>query len=636
MRKLTRSEVSARLFAAADALRGTTGEPLELLAGLVLLKRAHDQPGLLRTPSRDSWASLARSESPDVGARVTQALRELESMNSELLQGALMFADGTRLNDAAVRAAIGCLDEISFSDEALEFADTLAKPFDAYLGRYAERHIKGGESSYTPPPVAELMVRLVEPKQGHSVYDPFVGTGGMLIHAFEYVQESNDNAAELGLFGQDRDGGACAQAQLNLLLHGITDAEIRHVDPLVAPAFLSEEWEPRRFDRVLCNPPFSGKYDRGSVHYQERMKYGWASPAHADLMNIQHVIASLRPCGRGAVIAPHGVLFRSGADAEIRRNIIESGRLAAVIGIGANVFYGTSVPACVLVLDGEERGRRPERDSVLFINAEDEIVSGRTKNRLEPQNIEMIVGAFRERADLPGFSRIVPLDEIAANDHILSIRRYVNTRTPEPSLPDVTAVLSGGIPKSEVQADFGRFRAYGIEVEDLFLEKDAQYYDFPAQGWQLTADRIPEFAAARRDELLQQCSMWWESTAPRLAELKAGGRLLAERKLLTADFVSSLDQVGVLHPYRLAGVFAACWSRRKDDLRGPGFPLDALAEELRNALIRQVAVELQQLIMHYRRWGERYGTSLADLDAQCAAGATALKQRLNDLGFAWP
>jgi type I restriction enzyme M protein len=387
---------------------------------------------------------------------------------------------------------------------------------------------------------------------------------------------------------------------------------------------------------VLCKPPFSGKYDERAVGYPERMRYGWASPAHADLMNIQHVMASLRPTGRGAVVAPHGVLFRGGAEAAIRRGIIESGRLVAVIGIGANVFYGTSLPACVLVLDGEECGGRPPRDGVLFVNAEREIVSGRTQNRLEPQNIEKIVDVFRERADLPGFSRVVPLEEIVANDHILSVRRYVDSRTLSPSLPDVTAVLSGGVPKNEIHAEAARFLAYGIEIEDLFQEKDARYYNFLEEGWELTAARIPELGSVRKEDLFRRCSLWWESAAPRLTVLKAHGELLRERQSLIADFTKALCPVGVLDRYRLAGVFAHWWSGHKDDLRRPGFPVEALGDGLSAALAQLADAELQRLVALYESWGERYGTSLADLDTLRAAGAAALKHRLSDLGFAWP
>lgn len=631
MSKLTCSEVAAKLFAVGDALRSAANDPLDLLAGLTLLKRAHDQPGFLRSPDPDPWASLISGDSSSLGSRVAKAFHELGEMNEDAIYGALHFIDSNRISSPVLREAIRRLDEISLADEALEFPDTLGRAFDTYLVRHSELQGKSGGESYTPPSVSELMVRLVEPAEGHSVHDPFAGIGGTLIYAREFVEERRGRGARLRLFGQDINARACGRARINFLLHGISDVNLRVGDSLTDPAFLIGGRQ-QEFDRVICNPPFSVKYDRELVRLQERMKYGWAGPARADLMNIQHVLASLRPTGRGAVVAPHGVLFRGGAEAEIRRGIIESGRLVAVIGIGANVFYGTAIPACVLVFDGEERGGRPNGDGVLFVNAEREIVSGRTQNWLEPQNIEMIVAAFRDRAELPGFSRLVSLEEIAANRHNLSIRMYVDAPS-SPPLPDVTAMLSGGVPKREVQVDAERFRDHGIEVGDLFRERNAQYYDFLDEGWESTAIGLPERGFERKERLLQQCLLWWESIVPQLTLLRGAGKLLAERDRLVADFTTALRPVCMIDEYRLAGVFASWWANSRDDLRRPDLPVETLGNSLRTALAQRVATELQQLITIYRSWGERYGTSLADLDNLRAAGATTLARRLGDFGF---
>ena len=633
MTKLTSLTLSTRIFAAADALHGAAREPFDLIAGLLVLKRACDQPGFLQIPDPNPWPSLISSK--NLGLNVSKAFYMLEEMNKDIFQNSLQSIDCNRIGDSALRRAIQELDEISLADEALEFPDTLGDAFDAYLGRYAERHGKGNSAFYTPPSVVELMVRLVEPDEGDSIHDPFAGAGSMLIHAHKFVEEKKSGTANLSLFGQDSNYSACALARLNLFLHGITGAEVRQGDSLINPAFIIGG-RLQEFDRVLCNPPFSMKYDVESISYRERMKFGYSTPAHADLMNIQHAMASLRPTGRGAVVAPHGVLFRTGADAVIRRGIIESGRLIAVIGIGANVFYGTALPACILVFDGEGRNGRLISNDVLFINAEREIVSGRTQNRLEPQNIEMIISVFQERRDIPGFSKLVSLDEIAANDYSLSIRRYVDSQTSPSPLLDVNALLFGGIPKREVKPSAPRFLIYGIDFEDLFCEKDARYYSFPEEGWEETAARIFELGSARKEILLRECSLWWESIMPRLTSLKSSGKLLSERRSLTADFAATLASVGVVDRYRLASVFASWWSVHKDDLRRAEFQPDDLGKDLSAALEKQVAMELQQLVNLYRSWGERYGTSLTDLDSLREAGRVVLEHRLKSLGFTLP
>ena len=251
-------------------------------------------------------------------------------------------------------------------------------------------------------------------------------------------------------------------ARLNLLLNGVTDGSILCGDTLERPMHTLADGHLRLFDRVLTNPPFSMSYDKKELKYPERMKYGWTSK-QADLMNVQHVLAVLRPEGVGAIVTPHGVLFRGGAEAEIRQGILEDGRIEAVIGIGANVFYGTAIPACILVLRGENGLPEDRRGSVLFINAEREVASGRTQNRLEPAHVEKIVRTFRGWSEIPGFSRVVSLHEIAQNEFNLNIRRYVDASPPVEAPLDVRGALFGGVPRREVQAEVPRFRAFGID-----------------------------------------------------------------------------------------------------------------------------------------------------------------------------
>src|SRR5205814_2614449 len=199
------------------------------------------------------------------------------------------------------------------------------------------------------------------------------------------------------------------------------------------------------------------------VNHPERMRYGWtAGRGKADLMYVQHVLATLQPDGVGAVVTPHGVLFRGGVEADIRRGIVEDGRLEAVIGIGPNVFRGTAIPACILVLRGTNGPPAARRGNVLFINAEREVVTGRTQNRLEPQHVEKIVGTFRTAAEIPGFSRMVPISELAENDFNLNIRRYVDAGPAAEPAPDVRAAIFGCVPTGEIEAEATTSRLSGI------------------------------------------------------------------------------------------------------------------------------------------------------------------------------
>ena len=203
---------------------------------------------------------------------------------------------------------------------------------------------KGGEF-YTPRPVVQLMVRLVDPRQGMAVYDPCSGSGGMLIYARNHVADDGGDPADLVLAGQENNGTTWSISKMNMLLHGIRDADLRNNDTLTSPEHVSGG-ELRRFDRVITNPPFSQNYDRASLAHTERFRYGYTPEGgkKADLMFLQHMLAVLKPDGIVATVMPHGVLFRGGAEGEIRRRIIEDDLLDTVIGLGPNLFYGTGIP----------------------------------------------------------------------------------------------------------------------------------------------------------------------------------------------------------------------------------------------------------------------------------------------------
>ncbi|MFD3732900.1 N-6 DNA methylase [Streptomyces sp. NPDC058632] len=666
MSLFTLSQLERALFAAPDILRGRmdSSQYREVISAMLVLKRVSDQPGILRVSDRARWSEIVDYEGKAPGRVLNEALWELEESNPEALKGVFEAVDfDVRLSRAELKALVDHFDRIPLNDGDLEFGDEVGRAYDYLLGEFAVSAGKRGGESFTPRSVVRLMVRLVRPREGQSVYDPFAGSGGMLVQAGQYVDEHGGRGADLALFGQEKNAATCSTARLNLLLHGLTDSSVLCGDTLTDPLHSLQDGHLRRFDRVLTNPPFSMNYSEKEMRHPERMKYGWTpgQGRKADLMNVQHVLATLRPDGIGAVVTPHGVLLRGGAEAEIRQGIVEDGRLEAVIGIGPNVFYGTAIPACILVLRGTNGTPADQRGQVLFINAEREVVTGRSQNRLEPQNVEKIVGAFREWADIPGFSRVVSADEIADNDFNLNIRRYVDAGPPaEPSL-DVRAALFGGVPRSEVDAEMRRFQAFGIGLADLFMTKGSGYLDFPGRGCEATAVRIQDLAAARERDFIDRCRSWWQGVEPRIAELAGTRRLLMSRSRLMASFREELLPAGILDRYQLTGAFAAWWAVRQDDLRSlerRGFPgvidrwtvadgrpsylpeslacervLDVLGKDLCDRVERLAAAERQGLVDLYRSWGDRYGTSYTDLERQSEAAAERLRARLEELGY---
>ncbi|WP_405012214.1 N-6 DNA methylase [Kitasatospora sp. NBC_01539] len=666
MALMTVTRLTQELIGAADILRRRVdvSEYVDIVSGILLLKRVSDQPGILHVSDRACWQHIIHYGTKAPGHALNEALWELERDNPDALGGVFETVDfDRRLGRAELKALIDHFDRIPLGDDDLEFSDVVGRAYDEVLGWFADQAGKKGTEFYTPRSVVRLMVEMARPKEGMSVYDPFLGSGGMLIQAKEYVEEHDGDSADLSLFGQEVNVATWSTARLNLLLHGIADASVLRGDTLAEPLHILGNEQLRHFDRVLANPPFSMNYIKKDVHHPERMKYGWTPEQgkKSDLMTVQHVLSVLRPDGMGAVVTPYGVLFRGGAEAEIRRGIVDDGRLEAVIGIGPNVFYGTSIPACILVLRGDGETPADERDNVLFINAEREVVTGRTQNRLEPQNVEKIVGAFRERADIPGFSRAVTRHEIADNDFNLSIRRYVDATPPAAPMLDVRAALFGGVPRQEVEEEGHRFSAFGIAPADLFVQKDLDYFSFPADGYEAAAERIHDLAAPSEQRFVGHCHWWWEEAGARIADLAGTRRLFMLRSRLMASFRERLLPLEILDQYQLTGIFAAWWAGRQDDLRSldhRGFlgvidrwavadggasdftdalareqVLEVLGEDLRSRVEQLVAAERQGLVDLYRSWGDRYATSLVDLERQNEAAAARLRFRLRELGY---
>jgi type I restriction enzyme M protein len=607
--QLTLPQLERHLYAAADILRGKmdAAQYQDYIFGLLFLKRASDQFEVARAktvwrfvaagmdrvkaeekaesrnayqardfyvPKLSRWSTIMSASRTEPANALNVALAALENENHQTLEGVLGYIDfnptssRTKLSKPVLQALIDHFDLYRLSNDDFEFPDLLGHAYEYLIGEFADEGGKKGGQFYTPRSVIRMMNRLVKPQERMSVYDPCCGSGGMLILAKEYVQEHGGDESHLSVFGQEDNGSAWAMARMNLLLHGVADGMIHHGDTLADPKH-EVGGRLRSFDRILTNPPFAQNYRRAGMRYPQRMAYGWTpeSGKKADLMFIQHILAVLEPDGIAASVMPHGVLFRGGAEQEIRRKIIEEGRLEAVIGIGPNVFYGTGIPACILILRGRYGAPKERRDGVLFINADREITAGRTQNLLEAQHAEKIVSTYETWKNIEGFSRVVPWDELAENSYNLNIRRYVDN-TPAPELQDVRAHLYGGVPKNEVKARAGQFSAFGIDAErQLFRTKDVEYVAFPEEGYQATTARILELAQEREAALGAAFDEWWKAHRERIEKLPEHGKLWETREELLTTFGEALEPVGLLDAYQLSGTVAAWWYDTQNDLR---------------------------------------------------------------------
>jgi type I restriction enzyme M protein len=408
------------------------------------------------------------------------------------------------------------------------------------------------------------------------VYDPTVGSGGMLIQVRDYVRERGQDATNVRLFGQEKMGTTWSICKMNMLLHGIPDADIRQQDTLREPQHKDETNQLRRFDRVLANPPFSQNYIKKDIQFPGRFPVWMPEKGKkADLMFVQHMLAVLKADGRMATVMPHGVLFRGGEEREARKHFIDSGYLEAVVGLPGNLFYGTGIPACILVLN---KAGAAQRDHVLFINADREYREGKAQNHLRAEDIDKIVHAYRAGQDIAAYARRVPVAEIKAEDYNCNIRRYVDNAPPsEPH--DVRAHLHGGVPVSEVDALAHYWTNYPGLRESCFTPRDTTYADFtPALANQRAiADHVAQHPGVqqRQAQFMQQLGAWWQAHLPVIEALApdATNQHATDRNVyaVRATLLEGIERVFVgqslLTRYQVRGAFANFYQSLASDLK---------------------------------------------------------------------
>ncbi len=388
-----------------------------------------------QVPEDCHWRDV-RSVAKNVGQALQTAMRGIEKANPETLYGIFGDAQWTnkdRLPDALLRDLIEHFSRISLGNSAAQ-ADILGQSYEYLIKKFADATNKKAGEFYTPRSVVRLMVNILDPQEGESIYDPACGTGGMLLEAIQHVKENHGDDRTLWgkLFGQEKNLTTSAIARMNLFLHGASDFQIVRGDTLRNPAFFTGD-NLATFDCVIANPPFSLEKWGDEVWISDpygRNFAGMPPGKSGDYAWVQHMIKSMAPkTGRMAVVLPHGALFRMGKEGEIRKKILGMDLLEAVIGLGPNLFYGTGLAACILVF--RQRKPKDRKNKALILDASREFKTGRAQNELLPQHVERIHAWYKDFKDVEGVARIVTLDDIAANDHNLNIPRYVEPKNDE-------------------------------------------------------------------------------------------------------------------------------------------------------------------------------------------------------------
>ena len=468
---LSVSQLERYLWSAADILRGSidSSDYKSYIFGLLFLKRLSDQfeeeaekliekgmPEDVAWTDRDEhqffvadrarWGTIQK-QATNIGEALNKACAALEERNPAL-EGVLAgidYNDERKLGDAKNRDTVLArlvqhFSQVSLRNDRMAEPDLLGRAYEYLIEQFADDAGKKGGEFYTPRMVVRLIVELLAPTERMRICDPTVGSGGMLIECAHHVERKGGDPRNVTLYGQEKNLGTWAICKMNMLLHGLPDVRIEKGDTIRDPK-LVDEGELLLYDRVIANPPFSlDEWGRDVAENDGygRFRFGLPPKTKGDLAFVQHMVAVLNVSARLGVVMPHGVLFRGAAEGKIRKGLLQEDLFEAVIGLPPNLFYGTGIPASILVLGRDKPSAR--RGKVLFIDASRAFEDGSNQNRLRIQDIKHIADTFHAYANVEKYARVVRLAEIKQNDWNLNISRYVDISEEEERIDIAQAV----------------------------------------------------------------------------------------------------------------------------------------------------------------------------------------------------
>lgn len=559
-----KSELYSSLWESCNQLRGGMDASQYKDYVLVVLflkyisdKAKADKDYLLNIPEGCFWEDiLALRYKSNIGERLNEIIHQIAEEND--LSGVIDtadFNDDTKLGKG--KDKVDTLSKLvtAFTKNALDFSsnragddDLLGDAYEYLMKNFASESGKSKGQFYTPGEVSRVMAKVIgihqDLHENISIYDPTCGSGSLLLRALSESLHPNNTA----LFGQEKDINNVGMAKMNMILHGYECSDIQQGDTLNNPQFLSSPTALQTFNYVVANPPFSQKswlksakendmferWGNGVVDMEEGSRtpssIGVPPEKNGDYAFLLHIIKSMAADGKGACILPHGVLFRGNAEGEIRKNIVKAGYIKGLIGLPQNLFYGTGIPACIIILDKQEAS---DRKGIFMIDAKDGFVKDGNMNRLREEDIQRIVDTWEAWVDVPHYARFVPQEEIEKNDYNLNIPRYIEARDTE-IVQNIEAHLKGGLPKHDIDQLSDYWEALPTLKDELVKYQGNGYY-----AWAVSREQIDGIINDNEDYQTQQATLkhhcrtdfmeQWQETIYNLAESSEKPKTLIER-----------------------------------------------------------------------------------------------------------
>jgi len=453
--KLTLAQLEQFLWRSADILRGKidSSDYKKYIFGLLFYKRISDvwdeeykkvmdeykdrtlaeaeYNHRFQVPQNCKWSVIAET-SQNIGQKLNDIFEKITNVNSPKLDkifNDLDFANKDRFPNETLQRLVNHFSQYNFGSNYIS-SDLLGDAYEYLIKQFAADAGKKGGEFYTPREVERIIIGIVKPHQKDHIYDPTVGSGGFLLEAYNYLKNKLGElvARTLYLYGQEINISTFAIAKINMFLHGLDSADIRRGDTLANPQFLNNMGNLQTFDIVVANPPYSIKDWEFELFktdkYGRTQGYDQPPQKNADFAFVLHILKSLHANGRAGVVLPHGVLFRGGSEGRIREQIIKNDLLDAVIGLPPKLFYGTGIPAAILIFNKNKPEHK--QDKVLIIDAERDFLEGKNQNTLRKQDIERIIKAYDQYQDIDKYARVVNEKEIAENEYNLNVRRYID------------------------------------------------------------------------------------------------------------------------------------------------------------------------------------------------------------------